>query len=304
MILIAGGTGTLGRHLVPLLVARGQKVRLLARHAAAADGAPSDARAEVVSGDIRDSATVAAALIGVDTVVSAITGFGGPDALGTKAVDRDGNVALIAAARQAGVGHVVLLSVHGAAPTHPIELFRDKWAAEEALRSSGIGWTIVRPTAYLETWLGVVGGPLVATGRTRIFGSGRNPINFVSATDVARLVDLAIADRRLRETAIEAPGPQNLTLDQLAATVESVTGRTGAKQHLSPLMMRVAASVLRVFNPILSAQIAVALVMNSRDMTVDGPALRATSPSIPMTTAAEVAAQMFGSTAGALPTTA
>jgi len=245
-----------------------------------------------------------AALVGVDTVVSAVTGLGGRDALGTKKVDRDGNRGLIEAAREARVDHFVLLSVHQAGPTHPIELFRDKWASEEVLRASGLQWTVVRPTAYLETWLTLIGERLVATGRTRIFGSGDNPINFVSAADVARLVDLACADTAMRETAVEAPGPMNLTLDQLAETVESVTGRTGVKQHLSPAMMRVAAAVTRLVNPVMSAQIRTAIVMNERDMTVDGPTIRARYPSIPMSTAAEVAAQLFGAPGAALATTA
>jgi uncharacterized protein YbjT (DUF2867 family) len=304
MILIAGGTGTLGRRLVPLLRARGETARILARHGGAADDTLPDAPVEIVAGDIRDPIALRAALVGIETVVSAVTGFGGRDALGTKKVDREGNLGLIAAARDARVGHFVLLSVHQAGPSHPIELFRDKWVAEEALRASGLVWTIVRPTAYLETWLGLIGGPLVATGRTRIFGPGRNAINFVSAADVARLVDLSFADRRMRRTVVEAPGPANLTFDQLAVAVESVTGRTGVKQHLSPVMMRVAATVTRVVNPVLSAQIRTALVMNERDMTVDGPAIRAAYPSVPMTTAAEVAAQLFGAPAAPLATSA
>lgn len=303
MILIAGGTGTLGRRLVPLLSSRGEPVRILARHAGAADDTLSGVPVEILTGDARDPVALRAALVGAETVVSAITGFGGRDALGSRKVDRDGNLALIAAARDAGVGHFILLSVHEAGPSHPIELFRDKWVAEEAVQASGLAWTIVRPTAYLETWLGLIGEPLAATGRTRIFGSGGNAINFVSAADVARLVDLSAADDRMRQTVVEAPGPANLTFDQLAAAVESVIGRTGVKQHLSPVMMRVAAAVTRVVNPVLSAQIRTALVMNERDMTVDGTAVRAAYPSIPMTTAAAVAVELFSDRAVTLPAT-
>jgi uncharacterized protein YbjT (DUF2867 family) len=297
MILIAGGTGTLGRHLTPLLLARRLGVRVIARHPEAASRPVMDPGIEFVAGDVRDPSALDSALEGVDTVVSAVTGFGGPDALGTKSVDRDGNMALIAAARRAGAGHFVLLSVHDAAPNHPIQLFRDKWTAEEALRASGLSWTIVRPTAYLETWLGIIGGPLMATGRTRIFGRGRNPINFVSAGDVARFVELAIVDPSLGQTAMEVPGPENLTLDELAATVESVTGRVGSKQHLSATAMRAAALVMGMIRPVLGAQIEAARVMDTRDMAVAGPAIRAAYPTIPMTRAADVAARIFGPSA-------
>ena len=197
------------------------------------------------------------------------------------------------------MSHFVLLSIHQAAPDHPMPMLRDKWAAEEALRASGLSWTIIRPTAYLETWLGLVGGPLATSGATRVFGRGRNPINFVSAVDVAEFVKLAILEPDLRSTAIEVPGPRNLTLDELAAVAGSAIGRPGQIRHVPPVGMRVARLVTRPFDPALSAQIAAGLVMDSRDMSVDGPSLRAAYPSIPMTTAAEVAARMFGSGAAA-----
>ncbi len=297
MILVVGGTGTLGRYLLPMLSARGSAVRILARHPS---GGPAVPGVEFVAGDVRDTDVLDAALKGVTTIVSAITGFGGPDALGSRAVDRDGNLALIAAAQRAGVEHLVLLSVEQAGPRHPIELFRDKWAAEEALRSSGLAWTIIRPTAYLETWLGIIGGPLAESGRTRIFGRGRNPINFVSALDVARFVDLAISDPGLRSVVIDAPGPANLGFDELAADAEVAIGRTGTKQHMPVPMMRMAALVAGLRNPVLAAQIRAAIVMDSRDMTADGPTLRRAYPSIPLTPVADVAARMFGSREGLL----
>ena len=159
-----------------------------------------------------------------------------------------------------------MLSIHDAGPRHPIELFRDKWAAEEALRASRLAWTIIRPTAYLEAWLGLVGRPLVETGRTRIFGTGRNPINFVSVVDVAQFVQLAIADSSLRQTAIEVPGPENLTLDQLAALAETASGCSGRKDHVPRPMMRAVRLAMRILNPTMSALVDAALVMDTIDM--------------------------------------
>jgi NADH dehydrogenase len=294
MIAVFGGTGTLGRELLPRLRADGRPVRVVARHAPPRPPAQSELDVEWVAGEVRDPRALDAALRGVDTVISAIAGFGGSEPLGSRAVDRDGNIALIEATRRAGVGALVLLSIHDAGPDHPIELFRDKWAAEEALRASGLSSTIIRPTAYLESWLGLVGGPLVETGKTRIFGTGRNPINFVSVADVAGFVQAAIDDTSLRGSAIEVPGPENLTLDDLASLVESASGRTGRKDHAPRAMLRLARLATRVPKPVLSALIGAALVMDTRDMTVDGPSLRAAFPSIPMTTAAEVAQRMFG----------
>jgi NADH dehydrogenase len=293
MILLLGGTANVGSRLTPLLRARGLPVRLLARHENPASRAAVDSGAELVIGDVRDEAARRQALDGVDTVVSAMTGFGGLNALGSGAIDRDGNLALIESARRAGVEHVVLLSIHGASATHPIALFRDKRAAEEALRAIGLDWTILRPTAFLETWMGLLGSPLVATGKTRVFGTGRNRINFVSASDVARFAELALTDASLRGTAVEIPGPENLSFDELLDIVEREAGVRGQRQYLPAPMMRLARLATRLPKPVLSAQIGAAIVMNERDMTVDGPALRAAYPSIPMTTAAEVARAQY-----------
>jgi len=178
MILVAGGSGTLGARLIPLLARRGADVRILARNP---DGAPhpTGSQVDVVGGDVRDVRAVEQAVSGARTVISAITGFGMAGDVSARTVDWEGNANLIRAAKAAGVEHFILLSVCQASPAHPIELFRMKHRAEEELRASGLAWTIIRPTAYMETWLTILGDPLLRTGTTRIFGAGRNPINFV-----------------------------------------------------------------------------------------------------------------------------
>lgn len=291
MILLAGGTGVLGRKVIPLLQARGLDCRVLARNAAAVgDMGPG---VEAVAADIRDRPAIERAMAGVDTVVSMIQGFGGADALGPRVVDRDGNLTLIEAAVSAGVRHFVLLSVTQAAPDHPSELFRMKHAAEIALRSSGLHWTIIRPTAYMETWLGVVGRPLVITGRTRVFGRGQNPVNFVAAGDVARFVDLAIVDPSMVGTTVELAGPEDLTFDQFVAVVGDVTGRPGRVDHAPRPMLQLMSFLLQPIRPVLAGQMQTALMMDTRDMRADvGPRERL-APSIPATPLAEVVGQEF-----------
>lgn len=294
MIVVAGASGTLGPLLVPLLVGRGEPVRVVTRDPDAASRKVSGV--ELIAGDVTRPADARRAVEGARVVVSAITGFASP--AGLQAVDIEGNRILADAAARAGVEQFVLLSVAQATADHPMALFRAKFAAEQAIRTSGIGWTIIRPTAYLETWLGLIGGPLVAKGKTLVFGRGRNPINFVSALDVARVVDLAIADRSFRGKVVEMPGPENLTLDQLVAIIESVYGRSGRVSHTPRAAMRLLSIALGPIDRMRAGQIAAALVMDTRDMTMDGRAVRAAYPSIPMTTAATVAERLFGATAG------
>ena len=294
MIVVAGASGTLGPLLIPLLVGRGEPVRVVTRDPHAAGRKLSGV--ELIAGDVTRPADARRAVEGARVVVSAITGFASP--AGLQAVDVEGNRILAEAAARAGVEQFVLLSILQASTDHPMELFRAKVAAEQAVRASGVGWTIVRPTAYLETWLGLIGGPLVAKGKTLVFGRGRNPINFVSALDVARFVDLAISDPSFRGKVVEVPGPENLTLDQLVEITRAASGRSGHVSHSPRSIMRLLSIALRPVNRMRAGQIRAALLMDTLDMTIDDPSVRAEYPSIPMTTAAVVAERLYRAPTG------
>jgi len=293
MILIAGGSGTLGAQLVHVLAAREATLRLLTRDPARARHLMRD-RVEIAHGDVRDPVAVARAVHGVRTVISAVHGFTGARDNGPRSVDREGNRILIKAARAAGVEHFILVSVHGAAPDHPMELMRMKYAAEQELRASGLSWTIVRATAFMETWARVIGEPLIRTGSTRIFGKGTNPINFVSVHDVARVVAHAACDPAMRGALVELGGPENLSLRDVAVTFEAVLGRTGRQQAVPLALMRVMAVLMRPLNAALARQIEAGVVMDTTDMTVDPASTHDRYSPPPLTTFADVVKRDYG----------
>lgn len=275
MILVAGGSGTLGSKVVNRLAERGFPVRVLTRQAG---WAPSDAtnHVDVVVGDVRDAAMLERAVAGATVVVSCIQGFAGRDAAGTDEIDRKGNESLIQAAQRHGVRHFVLVSVIGAAADSPVPLFRAKHQAEQALRTSGLSSTTVRSSAFMETWLELVGDPLVEKGSTRIFGSGENPINFVAVQDVAAAVASAALDATPTDQTLTVTGPENLTFDQFAETILSCTGSKGKVAHIPRLAMRTLSVVLRPFLPVVAGQIRTAVAMDTDDMT-DPPTATATT---------------------------
>jgi uncharacterized protein YbjT (DUF2867 family) len=212
-------------------------------------------------------------------------------------VDLRGNVALIRAARQSGIDHFILVSVHGAAPNHPIELFRMKYLAEQELKASGLSWTIIRPTAYMETWAKVIGDPLVKTGKTRIFGRGQNPINFVSAYDVAQFVACAAVEPSMRGEQVEVGGPENLSMRQVAQIILRETKIPGTVSAVPLPMMRLMAVAMRPVNATLARQIQAGVVMDTQDMTFDPSAMRRRYPSLSYTSLAEVIRRDFGNAA-------
>ena len=279
MILVAGGTGNLGSRLVAGLVAKGVPVRVLTRDPArAAQMLGPDV--EAVRGDVRDPSTLAAALKGAATVVSAVHGFAAPQS--PASVDERGNANLVEAASRAGAG-VVLMSVVGASGAHPMELFRAKHRAEQNLQASGIPWSIVRATAFAETWAGIMAAPLKASGTIPVFGRGDNPINFVSVTDVAALLERVVLDPGLRSRTLELGGPDNVTFNQFASILQDVTGRTGKVRHIPRPALRVMGVLTAVPKPALARQARAAIAMDTLDMIFDPTPIRRAFPDLPVT---------------------
>jgi uncharacterized protein YbjT (DUF2867 family) len=225
--------------------------------------------------------------MGAQTVVSAVTGFAGTQCVSPRTVDGEGNGNLLAAARVAGAEHFVLVSIHGAAPEHPMELYRMKHRAEQELMASGLDWTIIRPTVYMETWGGIIGSPILESRKTRLFGRGDNPINFVSAYDVARVIVLGITDSAIRYEAIDVGGPANLTMKQVVETFEAGTARQAKVSHVPLPMLRAMSTVMRPINPKLARFAQAGVLMATGDISFDASEIRRRFPSIPLTTLAE-----------------
>lgn len=262
-VLVAGGTGRLGRMVVTQLLEHGHAVRVLARHPDA--GADLRSRgADVVGADVRHPESLVEPVAGCDVVVSAVHGMdpakeGSPDT-----VDRDGNANLVAASAREGAS-VVLMSVIGAAPNHPMELFRMKWAAEENLRYSGVPWTVVRASAFADLWAEILRQTARSSGRPTVFGRGDNPLNFVAVSDVAGAVVRAVEDASLRGEVIEVGGPENLTLNQLADRV--LPGRH--PRHVPRLALRAMGLAARPVRPGLARMARTGLAMDTTDQRFD-----------------------------------
>ncbi len=264
MILVAGGTGTLGTPLVRLLTGAGDPVRVLTRGEQRADHL-RDTGVEVVVGDVRVPAHVTAAVHGCTTVISAVHGFTGR--AGPAGVDRAGNHNLIRAARDAGADRLILVSVYGAAPIHPMSLHRMKYAAEQLLVNSGLRWTIIRPVPFLETWIDVLGANLATHGKAVVPGPGDNPVNLVSARDVATVIDRAVRDDAMIGRTVDVVGPEALTLRYIAEQLVAVNDRPGRVVHVPLAALRIMSVLAKPVVPAFARQARAAVIMNTTDMT-------------------------------------
>jgi len=143
MILVTGATGTIGSHLVSSLLEQDAPVRVLVRNADKARAAFGD-RVDIVSGDLRDASSVSVALKGVDRVF-----LNSPSLDGFIDLQRP----LIDAANAAGVGHLVRLSVVGAAPDATTSYGRGHFVLDQHLKASTLSWTILQPNGFMQNLL-------------------------------------------------------------------------------------------------------------------------------------------------------
>jgi uncharacterized protein YbjT (DUF2867 family) len=231
--LVVGATGLVGGDVAHRLRKLGNDVRAFVR----GDLERSAARAlaedgvRLLAGDLRDTATITRACTDVDTVVCTATAMphAGGDAL--QQVDHDGVLALIAAAEQAGVRRFVYTSYSGNIQTDS-PLARAKRACEARLARSPMQSAVLRPSVFMQVWLGPHLGFDVQQGKVRIFGEGTAPISYVSSSDVASFaVATAIRDGELREV-IEIGGPQPLSQVEVVAIFERLSGRRFEREHV------------------------------------------------------------------------
>jgi NAD(P)H dehydrogenase (quinone) len=208
-IAVTGATGAVGGAVARLLSEAGLEQRLLAR---SPEAAPQLVGAEVRRADYGDAATTAAALEGVDVVLM------------VSAPESDDRVALhqgfVDAAVSAGVGHVVYTSFHGASPDAVFTLAREHAVTESLLRESGLGWTFLRDSFYLDFVPHLVGDDGVIRGPA---GDGRAA--FVARDDVARSAVAVLRDPAAhRGATYDLTGREALSLADAARILSDVRG--------------------------------------------------------------------------------
>lgn len=212
MILVTGATGKVGSATVLELRRQDRAVRALVRDPQRAR-VSSDAGADIAVGDFGDPASLRAAMDGVTGVV--LIGPGGPP---------EQELAVVGAAAEAGVGHVVKLTSRA---TLDSPIARQRWHAqvEQGLAASGLPHTLLRSNAFMQTTLMFAPG-IAATGSfASSVGTGR--MGLIDTRDVAAVAAVIAADPADHAGATYSlSGPERLAYADVATILSRVLGRT------------------------------------------------------------------------------
>ena len=232
--LVIGATGLVGHDVCKRLRESGTAVRALIRTTADAQKRAELERlgVELAEGDLKDPASLARACAGVQAVISTasstLTRQSG-DSIET--VDRRGQLALVDAARAAGVEHFVFVSFRDQ-PAIRYPLTEAKREVEAALQQSGMAYTIIQASYFMEVWLTPALGFDAANGKVRIYGDGNQPISWISYKDVAHAAAAAVSEPAARNRIVELGGPQALSPREVVRMFEAAGAGEIATEHV------------------------------------------------------------------------
>ena len=252
-ILVAGGSGFIGRAVVRHLVASGADVLVMTAHPERSGAAIASMGARAVAGDVQDPPSLARAVEGASAVVQALTFPTFPVEKKSRgftfeAFDHLGTERLVTAAAAAGVGRFVYASGSGAAPDAPEVRYRAKWGGEQAVLASRIPAAIVRPS-----W--VYGPEDRALNRfvtlyrrlpfVPVVGDGKQRLQPVLIDDVASVLARA-AEPSAPTGTFEIGGPEVMSMDGVLTVMMAVLGKRKPLLHVPASLPKLGSLFLQV----------------------------------------------------------
>lgn len=252
-ILVTGGAGFIGSHIIDELLADGMhRVVCVSRHAQAKN--QWGKRVEMRWGDVLDADSLEAASKGVDAVIHCVQFPNHPIENPRRGwtyieIDGHGTERMVAAAKKNGVKRFVYLSGAGTSPGKPQPWFRAKVMAENAIRVSGMEFVILRPSwiygpedRSLNKFLSFAKLlPFVP-----VIGNGKTKVQPISVFDVAKVAAKAATRVEAIGRVFELGGPQSLTMDEIIRTALRAAGKHRFLLHQPAALMKFVAGLLQI----------------------------------------------------------
>lgn len=226
MHLVVGSTGLVGNEICQRLASEGKKVRALVRTTSDPEKILPlrEQGIEVALGDLKNPASLLDACQGVSTVISTASAtLTRQDGDSIQSVDLEGHISLIDAAVRAGVEQFIYVSFRtGENPMLQYPLKHAKKTVEHHLMESGMRYTILQASYFMEIWLSPVLGFDFQDSKAQIYGNGNKPISWISYLDVARFVVACTEHPSAQNAIIELGGPDAISPLQAVSIFEDI----------------------------------------------------------------------------------
>ena len=215
MNLVIGSTGMVGSEVCRLLISKNFPVRAMVRSSCDESKKDNlkDLGVEVMEGDIRDKSTFPHLLEGITTVITTVSSMPFsylPGENDIRQVDEGGMINLIDEAKRAGVKHFIYTSFSKNFDLN-FPLSNAKRKVEKYLQNSGMNYTILRPSCFMEVWLSTAVGFDAINGKITLCGDGTRPIAYISFRDVAKFAVKCVSNPDAVNAELELGGPENLS---------------------------------------------------------------------------------------------
>jgi NADH dehydrogenase len=249
MILVTGGTGFIGRHVVARLAEGGKPVRVAARGSRKA-GLPDGV--EQVTADIVSGEGLAEAMAGADRVahlVAVITEKGGQR---FDAVIRGGTANVVSEAEKAGVKKLVYVSAIGAAQDPKYPYWHAKWQAEQAVAASNLNYTILRPSLVFgpeDDFFNRLQRLIRRAPIVPVAGDGKTRFQPIWVEDVVSCVVACLNEGVHDREIVEIGGSEYYTYNEIIDLIRRKVGTRKPKVHVPLWAMRPGARVLQAVLP-------------------------------------------------------
>ncbi len=243
-ILLAGATGYLGGYLLKVLIEKQNQVVAIVRH-------PKKLRIEnedyleVKSAQVTKPETLRDICKGIDTVISTVGITRQKEGLTYMDVDFQANINLLQEAKKAGVKHFVYMSAINGDKYRKLKIFEAKEKFVDALKSSGLGYTVIRPNGFFSDMKDFL--QMAKSGRVYLFGSGNQKFNPIHGEDLARVIVGALDDN-IKELTIG--GPDVLSLNDISILALAALDKPVKIIHLPDWMRKQTIWSLRTFTPV------------------------------------------------------
>ncbi len=229
-IFITGGTGFVGTEIQKTL--KGRKLQVLVRKG---DVGPRNPDATYVTGDVTDAASLKGTMEGCKTVIHLVAIITESDGATFDKVIRQGTENAVAEAKRAGVEHFILMSAMGVRNDPAYPYFFAKYRGEQAVKESGIPYTIFRPSIIFGPKDGFINqlADLVRSAPVvPIAGSGKSLFQPVSLSEVARSFAWAIDNPESYGQTYELGGPDILSYNDIIDIIQKQIGTSKKKVHI------------------------------------------------------------------------